>query len=359
MNKKHLLLSMVSIVIIGVIVSSYLFSNMSQRPSFIFATIKKGKIVSSIQVKGKVLPQKIVKLAFEKNGKVTAINFKVGDRVVAGTVLTKIDASDVKAQYKQATFLLASAKAILAKDKQDLKVQKYELRKVESDSSSTFKDKQIQERKVKAFKELVESQKSQVLANESSVDFFSHQLSKTVIKAPFTGVIAEKKMEIGQVVVPTVPVVTLISQNDYKIEAYVSQIEIAQVKVGDLAEVQFNNTKSKIQANALVVAIDPMSKIIHGGVSYKITLNFISKDLFIKSGEEVNIKIITQEKNNVLIINKNSLIQKGNKYFVLTKNNGKEKLKLVKVGIKGDNNQIEITDGLKKTDKVIQLNNKK
>ncbi len=66
------------------------------------ATAVRGTIVQEVSVTGNTAPVKDLDLAFELGGTIAAANFDVGAHVGAGTVIAKLDTSDLQAQLAQA-----------------------------------------------------------------------------------------------------------------------------------------------------------------------------------------------------------------------------------------------------------------
>lgn len=102
-----------TIVLAAIAGAYFYFSRGETKPEFV--TVKKGDIVSEVSVTGHVKPLKSVDLAFEKNGRVSAILSGVGGFVYAGQTLVKQDDSELSAQLSEAEADLATKKAELNK----------------------------------------------------------------------------------------------------------------------------------------------------------------------------------------------------------------------------------------------------
>ena len=73
-------------------------------------------------------------------------------------------------------------------------------------------------------------------------------LGNTTLAAPFAGTVQDLTAQVGQVVSAGAPVMTLVNQSGLKIEAYVPETDIADVKTGDAAQVTldaFSNAARK------------------------------------------------------------------------------------------------------------------
>jgi len=75
------------------------------------APATRGNIATFINLDGQVAPLLQSTLAFQQNGPITAVYVNVGDRVSAGQVLARIDASTLQAQLAQAEAATSQASA--------------------------------------------------------------------------------------------------------------------------------------------------------------------------------------------------------------------------------------------------------
>jgi RND family efflux transporter MFP subunit len=75
--------------------------------------VKRGEIIQKVSVTGKVKPTESVDLAFERGGKISAINAGVGDVVSDGQILASLTNSDLASQVLQAQANLATQQAKL------------------------------------------------------------------------------------------------------------------------------------------------------------------------------------------------------------------------------------------------------
>lgn len=87
------------------------YKNIAPEPEYLLSVVKRADLVQEVNVTGKVIPNEIVNLAFEKSGKVSAVLAEVGDMVWSGQALVYLENGDIVAQLNQAK---ANSKAQLA-----------------------------------------------------------------------------------------------------------------------------------------------------------------------------------------------------------------------------------------------------
>lgn len=78
------------------------------------AQVERGSMVVSVSVSGRIKPEKRVGLAFERPGRVEEVLVEVGERVVAGDALVRLEADQLALQVEQSKAALAAAEAQLA-----------------------------------------------------------------------------------------------------------------------------------------------------------------------------------------------------------------------------------------------------
>ncbi|MEK7181213.1 MAG: biotin/lipoyl-binding protein [Patescibacteria group bacterium] len=94
--------------------------------------VKRRPIAQEVEITGKTKSANSVDLAFERSGRVTAVNVFVGDKIGAGQALIYLDTSELRAQLLDAQANTDSQKAKLDELKigsrlEDVKIKETEL----------------------------------------------------------------------------------------------------------------------------------------------------------------------------------------------------------------------------------------
>ncbi|MFA5841233.1 MAG: efflux RND transporter periplasmic adaptor subunit [Candidatus Paceibacterota bacterium] len=204
-----------------------------------------------------------------------------------------------------------------------------------------------------ATKEQIEAEIAQVKSVQASVDNVRASIGKTLIVAPFNGVITKVDAKVGEVASPNVPLIQVMSVGTFQIESFVPEVNIALIKLNDEAKVTLDAYGENVTFNAKVVLIDPAETIKDGVSTYKVKLQFSEKDERIKSGMTANVSIITFNKPNVIVVPGGVILSKDNKKFVQVKNDENIIEKEVVLGSISSLGQAEIVSGLSDGDLVI------
>jgi len=209
----------------------------------------------------------------------------------------------------------------------------------------------------------VKISKNSTLAEEASVEQATAgvasaeaELAKSIIKSPIDGVITTMDAKLGEIVPASKNIISIISYGEYQVESFVPEADIAKVKMGNLASTTLDAYGSGVNFETAVIKIDPAATVIDGVPTYKVTLKFSTQDERIKSGMTANLDILTNQKDNVLILPNRVLITKDDGKYVTVLNpadkSEKQEIKII-TGLRGSDGNVEIISGLKEGDKVV------
>jgi HlyD family secretion protein len=200
----------------------------------------------------------------------------------------------------------------------------------------------------------IATQKARVKAARAQVQQAEAQLSKTLLRSPIKGTVTETNAKTGEIIAAGKPVISIISQADFEIEAKVPEASIAKIKIGNPAKITLDAYGPDVLFKAKVFAIDPAETIVEGLTTYKVKLKFVSQPKPIKSGMTADISILTASRENIIAIPQRALItsSQGEKIVRILDNAAVREVK-VTTGLRGSSGAIEITQGISEGDKVI------
>lgn len=289
--------------------------------------VKASTLIQEETVAGSVLPSKEVTIMSEVSKKITAISFRDGSKVAKGQLLYKLDDSDIIARLKQVQAELSLAKLNESRLSQLLKNES--VREEEYDVAAT---------KVKSL--------------EASEEILQVDLTKTTIRAPFSGVIGITKVEEGSLVSPGMPLVVLQEQGNIKIEftipekclAYVTtgkKIQFSIVRDGQKFTARISATESGVNIQSRTITVHAVApnhnNILRPGMSARVHLSTVAEGA-------TGITIPTE-----------SLIPSAQGYSVFTVKNGLAKITPVTLGNRNESEAL-ITSGINDGDTVMISN---
>lgn len=151
----------------------------------------------------------------------------------------------------------------------------------------------------------LEQAKNQKKSLESKLKTLQSQRGKTVVRAPFSGVIDEIFTNLGEMASPQSPLIRLVNNKNIKITASVSENHLGNVKIGTPVDVQFNNLNDTIisaQISYLGNYIDPVNR------TFRIHIDLKDNKLFLPN-QIAKIKITDAYLDSVLVVNSQAILQ--------------------------------------------------
>jgi HlyD family secretion protein len=185
---------------------------------------------------------------------------------------------------------------------------------------------------------------ARVQAAQAEVRSFDAQIAKTAIRAPFEGIISLQNAKMGQSVTSGEKQVALIT-SEYQIEAFIPEVSIAGVMLGNEAEVTLDAYPNDT-FKATVSHIDPSETEKDGVSNYKIKLDLVAKDARMLPGMTVNVRIITNKKEGVISIPERSVIRESGKSYVMVIKGKEHEKREITVGERDGKGSIEVIASL-------------
>lgn len=198
----------------------------------------------------------------------------------------------------------------------------------------------------------IESAKASVEAQKVNIEKLQNDLNNVVIKAPISGVISEKNVNVGQIINQGA-VLAKINDISYVFATIqVPQEKINDIKVGKPAEVTLedNNTVHNGTLDSIDLSGDSTLRVFN----CKIKMENSNKELL--PGEYAKVNFSNTENNNkVITIPVSSLAGSEGDYYVFINDNGVASKVSVDIG-DADENNVEIISGVNEGDEIICTN---
>lgn len=159
------------------------------------AQVVKEDIQISVRAQGTITPRTSTAIISEVSGKIIAVsaNFKAGGFFQKDNILLRIDDRNYRAEVKRAEAAVASANSNLATEKGQAEVAFQDWEKYRSSVSRSQTAEDLALRKP----QLADAQAKLDYAS-ADLDHARDQLERTVIRAPYEGIIRSKQVDIGQ-----------------------------------------------------------------------------------------------------------------------------------------------------------------
>jgi HlyD family secretion protein len=159
--------------------------------------------------------------------------------------------------------------------------------------------------------------------------------------------------EVGKIVSPNTPEVSMISSGVLQIETYIPEVSIVNVAVGQNAAVTLDAYGADVGFAANVVAIDPAETVKSGVSTYKTTLQFTAADQRIRPGMTANVSIETGLIPQAIAIPQGAVYERGGVHYVQVAVGKKTEERAVTLGSNSAVGSIVISSGLSEGDTLI------
>ena len=252
----------------------------------------------------------------------------------------KAEISAARANVNTAIFSLLSAKEKLENARSDLDIAR----------------KELALKKAGATPEAIRAQEASLAETKAVLMAAEAELSKTIIRAPISGIITKRSVEPGEVAQAQTVAFAIISASDFEIEANIPETDIAWLALGQNAKITLDAYGDRVTFEGKVRRIDPAETVVEGIPTYGAKIQFSKKDSRIKSGLTANVDILIAERKNVIVLPSRAIAEKDGKMMVKVLVNGKAEEIEVKIGLKGSDGTTEITEGIHEGEKVIISN---
>jgi membrane fusion protein (multidrug efflux system) len=279
-------------------------------------------INNSVEANGSVVANEYVELHPEVSGRLVYLNVPEGAKVQQGTVIARINDADLQAQLNKTKVALDLA-------------QKTEerLRKLLAINGVNQADYDVSLNAVNGYK-------ADLAYTQSLID-------KTVLKAPFTGVIGLRQVSLGAYLSPTIVVATMQQLDKIRVDFTLPEEYSSMIKKGNTVDVQIDAASSKT-GKAVIIATEPQVNTATRNLKVRALL----KEGKVNPGAYVKVYIAANKNQQSILIPTNAIIPDDkNKQVVLVKG-GKAAFVNVETGARQANN-IEVVKGIKEGDSVV------
>lgn len=194
---------------------------------------------------------------------------------------------------------------------------------------------------------------ARVFQSAAALATLENKLKDTQIIAPVDGTITAINVKKGETAQPGEVSVKIIGVSDNQIEANVSEVDIAHIKVNDPATITLDAFPYGRDWSGKVAKIDPAQTVIQDVIYYKVTIAFSSQDNEIKPGMTANLNITTDIRNQVLTIPQRALIERNKQNIVRIPEGQTYIERQVTLGLRGSSGEVEVISGLAEGDSII------
>lgn len=301
----------------------------STRPTY---EVQRGEIVSQLQFVGRVTPVTQAGLSFPQDGRIGTLYVAEGDTVTAGTVLAELAAIDTLRLQKQRDELTVRTAELTLENAQ------LALEAVEADSDSTQQAQAIARNNV----ELAQIRMDEVLLDVQDLDT---AILEAQIIAPFDGEVLSIGTAEGRTVSAFDSVIVIGDMTEIEVAALLQNDRLSQLEEGQTVNIQATG-RPDITLTGTIRRLPYLGAGAESDdPSVRIILDTPAEEAGLAVGDQVEITLVLQSKEDVLWLPQQAVRTFENTSFVVVRDGDIEQRSDVVVGIQGGG-RVEIAEGL-------------
>lgn len=310
-----------------------------------FTEAREHGIGRSLRLTGSVETRRVSIVASEVAGLVTALLAREGDSVRRGQPLARLRRTNLEQQ-------LAGRQASLREAEARLKLALRTLERSEELFASEVISRQLLDDATSekaAWQGRVESLQAEIAQVEDD-------LSRSVVSAPFSGVVVEEHTQTGQWVSVGGPVVELMDLDVLEVVLQVPEQNFAGLKKGSSTRVRFpalEGLELEGKIHSLIPRADPETR------TFPVKVRVANEGHRVGVGMMAEVELPVGERTRALIVPKDAVVQKGSGRFVYRIGTG-ETVEEVPVTVgKAAGAWLEIRGGVKAGDRIVTRGNER
>ena len=281
-------------------------------------------VVDAIAATGQIEAVQSVELRPEVDGRIVEILVREGQLVNAGTGLFKVDDAELKAQVARAEADRDVAQRNLERTKQLM-----------TQNASSQAD--------------LERADAGYRSAQASYDLLKTRLDRTIVRAPFGGVVGRRLVSIGTYVNSQTPLITLQSVNPQHAafnvpERYADRLRRGQLVSFHVAAIPGKNFSGE------VVFVDPVVEL--PGRTILIKARVPNSEHELQAGMFIEARLATNIRPNAVVVPEDALLPMQGATFVWVVKDGKATQRQVTVGVRTAG-WAEVQSGVEAGDQVV------
>jgi len=304
------------------------------------ATVESGKVETTVANTraGSVAACRRAKLAPPLGGRIDKLLVREGDRVKTGQVLVELWNDDLSARERISIEQRGTAQAHLREACliADTARRNAERTRALRDKGFVSEERVDQaESEAKARQAGCDSARAQVQEAQARIGASRADTARTVVKAPFDGIVAEVNGEVGEYLtpsppgIPTLPAIDLIDDACLYVTAPIDEVDAAQLRVGMAGRISLDAYRGKHFTGKVrriapyVLALEKQARTVEVEVDFESPAEI--RHLLV--GYSADIEVVVDARDNVLRIPTSALMP-GSRVLVLTEDGALEERKI-------------------------------
>jgi len=270
-------------------------------------------------------------ISSETSGRISEINFDVDDFVKKGSVLVRITAAATRAR-------LSGLEASVSEAEAQYNVALSEFNRIEG----VYKRKLVSKSAFEKAEAELKAATQRLSAANANVKEVLEQLKYTVVKAPYSGIVAERHVELGEMAKVGQPLLTGFSLNELRAVTHVPQTVVTQIRSATEAQIIVAAQDQEPLRSSLITVYPEADPDTH---TYKVRVKLPSVPKGIYPGHLVKIQFTTGEAQKMRLPSQ-AIVRRSELQAVYIVKDNNVSLRQIRLGKTNTDNTVDILAGL-------------
>ncbi len=298
-------------------------SKKADPPAVVDVMVAQNQIINSItEANGSIVANEFVELHPEVSGRITYLYIPEGTTVAKGTILARINDSDLQAQLNKT--------------------------KVQLDLSQKTEQRLTKLLAINGIGQAeYDAALNQVNSLNADLEYTKVLIDKTILRAPFSGVIGLRQVSPGAYVSPTTILATIQQIDKLKVDFTVPEENSAVIRKGAVVEVVVEGQNDS-RCNAVVIAREPQINQTTRNLLIRATLSNCTAN----PGTFAKVYFNAGSARNSITIPTNAIIPDDKNKKIVVIKGGKATYAIIETGVRKES-FVEITKGVSVGDTIV------
>jgi RND family efflux transporter MFP subunit len=302
---------------------------------------RSGEVNEEILLTGALKPKEQVDVNSKATGRVQKLYFYVGDAVTKNDLIAELEDDELQQQVKRATASLAVSRASLSQRQAELANSKAEVGRAEELLKNGLIPRVDYETRLTHFQVVqaqVELARAQVQQAQAELNELQIRLEQTKVYAPMNGHIARRHVDVGALVNPSQPLVTMVNLAIMVTMANVPEREVSKLRVGNRAIVNvdaFGDRRFSGQVARISPVLDAATR------SAWVEVEIPNPDSGLKAEMFARVHLDLASKRQAVVIPREALVYRGTQPGVYVVQQNRPVFRMIETGLtQGDDVEV-------------------
>jgi membrane fusion protein (multidrug efflux system) len=288
------------------------------------ATARYDTIVDAVRATGRIEAVEAVELRPDEQGRVMAVLFREGQPVARGTPLIKIDDAMLRAQAERAVA------------DRDLAHQQLErVRRLRAQNASSAAD--------------LERAEAAARSAAASVAVLALQIERTTVRAPFTGVVGQRFVSVGDYVTPAERLLTLQTVDPQRAVIEVPERHAVRLREGQTVEF----TVAAVPGRVFRAHVDFIDPVVQNALRTIVVKGRVpNPDRVLRPGMFIEARLATATRSNAVVVPEDAVQPLRTANVVWAVAGGKASRRVVQLGARSQG-VVEVVNGVRAGEQVV------